>query len=184
MIGRKEATRISKFLSLVLRHQPQLINISLDEKGWAMVPELMEGMKAKGFEITFDILQHIVEINDKKRFAFNEHKTKIRASQGHSINVDLGYQAKEPPALLYHGSAEQNKETILREGLSKRTRQHVHLSATVDTALRVGQRHGKPVAFEIAAGEMHRAGYLFFISENGVWLTDAVPAQYLNQIQG
>lgn len=179
MINEKENTRISKFLSLVLRHQPQLINITLDQNGWADVSHLLTGMKKKGFAIRFEELEQVVTTNNKKRFAFNAAKTKIRASQGHSIEVDLDYAAKQPPAALYHGSAAKNTEAILQEGLDKRSRQHVHLSSTTETARQVGQRHGKPVVFEVAALKMHEDGYVFFISENNVWLTTAVPAHYL-----
>jgi putative RNA 2'-phosphotransferase len=179
MNSKKEVVRISRFLSLVLRHQPQAINLTLDENGWASVPELLNKLNAEGFIVDFDGLQQVVETNTKKRFAFNEDKTMIRASQGHSIMVDLGFEKKEPPAVLYHGTAAINSAAISKGGLLKQSRLHVHLSADMETALKVGQRHGRPVVFEVSAKEMYQQGYGFYLSENGVWLTDFVPADFL-----
>jgi putative RNA 2'-phosphotransferase len=179
MINDKENTKISKFLSLVLRHQPETIGISLDENGWTDVNTLIDKMNHNGFTISNEILKYIVESNNKKRFAFNEANTLIRASQGHSIEVNLGYSPQQPPLILFHGTSDQNVESILNKGIEKRSRNHVHLSLDIDTAIKVGQRHGKPVIFEVASGQMYEDGFKFFISENNVWLTDQVPSKYL-----
>lgn len=181
MLNEKALTRISKFLSLVLRHQPQTIGLQLDENGWAPVDELLQKLNAKGVLVDKDGLQQVVDTNNKKRFAFNYDGTKIRASQGHSIDVNLDYQATIPPTVLYHGTAEKNVKAILQEGLKKGSRQHVHLSTNRDTAVQVGQRYGKPVVLEIESGRMHDEGYPFFVSANGVWLTETVPALYIRK---
>jgi len=178
-LSEKETTKISKFLSLVLRHKPEAIGIVLDENGWADVNLLLEKLTLTGLDVDREILNHIVATNPKKRFAFNDASDKIRASQGHSINIELGYEPTVPPEILYHGTAIHNIDAITATGLEKRNRQHVHLSKDTTTAQAVGQRHGKPFIFEIMAGQMHLDGFIFFISENGVWLTDNVPAQYL-----
>jgi putative RNA 2'-phosphotransferase len=179
MINEKEDIKLSKFLSLVLRHQPQLIGIELDEQGWVYVEELLKQANAHGNDITVETLDHIVETNSKKRFAFSDDRLKIRASQGHSVDIDLGIKPLEPPAILYHGTGAQSVKSILETGLEKRSRQHVHLSRDLDTAVKVGQRHGKPVVFEVLASEMHREGYRFFLSDNGVWLVNDVPFRFL-----
>ena len=174
----RQGTTISKFLSLVLRHQPEVINLTLDEQGWAAVPELLQKCNEHGQMIGFDDLKYVVEHNDKKRFKFNDDFTKIRASQGHSIEVDLGYKPQTPPEFLYHGTGQKSVESILKSGLAKMNRQHVHLSKDRETAIKVGQRHGSPVIFVVRAGEMYSAGFPFFLSDNGVWLTDNVPVEY------
>lgn len=184
MLNEKETIRTSKFLSLVLRHQPEVIGIVPDEQGWVEVNELLQKMRLKGIAIDFETLEHVVASNDKKRFAFNGDKSRMRASQGHSIQVDLGYRECEPPEMLYHGTATKNKEAILQEGLKKGKRHHVHLSKDIETAMKVGQRHGKPIVFEVMAQEMCREGCVFFVSENGVWLTDSVPARFLKTAKG
>lgn len=171
----------SKFISLVLRHQPASIGLQLDDNGWANVEELISKMTAAGTVIDMAILEEIVDTNDKKRFVFNEGKTAIRASQGHSIEVDLELKPVEPPDILYHGTAVQYLESIIQTGLQKQSRQHVHLSASVETAKAVGSRHGKPVVLIVNAKEMADAGFLFYLSHNNVWLTDNVPPQYLSQ---
>ncbi len=171
---------ISKFLSLVLRHQPEKINLTLNENGWANVSELLEKINTKGIKIDFDLLQKVVDKNDKKRFAFNEHKTMIRASQGHSIEVELDLPAVTPPAFLYHGTVEKNIDAIRTEGLKKMSRQHVHLSRDMETAIKVGSRRGMPIILTVNAEAMHVAGFVFYLSANGVWLTDEVPANYIN----
>ena len=125
------------------------------------------------------MLEEVVVNNDKKRFVFSENKRKIRASQGHSIEVDLGYASQTPPEVLYHGTATHHIDAILKSGLERRKRKHVHLSADRETAIKVGERHGNPVVFEVATAQMHAKGYVFYFSENGVWLTDAVPAEFL-----
>ncbi len=175
----KDLKHISKFISLVLRHKPEEVGLLLDEQGWATVDELIEKMNSKGRHINMDILQEIVSTNDKKRFAFNEDKTKIRASQGHSIEVKLNLEPVLPLDILYHGTAIKNLDSILLHGLQKQNRQHVHLSATIETAIAVGSRHGKPVVLTIKAKAMHEAGHLFYLSANNVWLTDHVPIEFI-----
>lgn len=177
----QELKHISKFISLVLRHRPELIDLTLDEQGWADVDELINKASATGTIIDKDILNEIVVTNDKQRFAFNEDKTKIRANQGHSIAIDLHLQPKVPPAILYHGTAEQYLNGIMNIGLKKKTRQHVHLSANIETAKAVGSRHGKPIILTIDALKMHQDGYIFYLSDNKVWLTDNVPTIYISQ---
>ena len=179
MLTEKENKKLSKFLSLVLRHQPELIGIELDEQGWANVAELRRKAAVYGKPFSMEVLEFVVDTNSKKRFAFTYDKRKIRASQGHSVEIDLGYEPKVPPEILYHGTTAHVVESILKSGLDKRKRMHVHLSADPETALTVGARHGKPVIFEVAAKKMEAAGHLFYLSENGVWLTDAVPAEFL-----
>lgn len=179
MLTEKEATKISKFLSLVLRHQPETINIELDKNGWVAVDELIHKSNKKGVVFDRELLFFLVETNAKKRFALNESKDKIRASQGHSIAIELGYENQEPPEILFHGTGQQSVESILKTGLEKRARQHVHLSKDVETAIKVGQRHGKPVVLKVLAAQMFQANYSFYLAENGVWLTDFVPANYL-----
>lgn len=179
MYNEKEVARISKFLSLILRHQPQVIGLQLDAQGWVLVEELLQKLNATQHPLDRKTLEHIVATNNKKRFALSEDGAKIRASQGHSLALDLGYTPVTPPPVLYHGTATLYREAILREGLQKQSRQHVHLSADKETASRVGQRHGKPLVFEVNAVAMHIHGYTFFCSANGVWLTDNVPPQYL-----
>ena len=181
MISDKQITHISKFLSLVLRHQPETIGIQLDQSGWIDITELIE--KANNYGIKFDreILNHIVATNSKKRFAFNDTLDKIRASQGHSIEIELGYTNQKPPEILFHGTGEKFVQSILETGLEKRSRQHVHLSSDLNTAIKVGQRHGKPFVFKVLAEQMYSDNFQFFISANGVWLTDNVPTKYLKR---
>jgi len=178
-MNEKHNKKISKFLSLVLRHQPEVINLNLDEKGWAGVEELKEKSAENNIYFTLDELDEIVETNDKKRFIFNEDKSKIRANQGHSIAVDLALKPQQPPEFLYHGTAENNINSILEKGIEKRNRQHVHLSSNKDTAEKVGMRHGKPVILTIMTGNMHKDGIVFYLSENNVWLTDFVDPEYI-----
>ncbi|MEM8898546.1 MAG: RNA 2'-phosphotransferase [Bacteroidota bacterium] len=175
----KSLKKISKMLSLVLRHAPEKIGLVLDEAGWADVGELIRKVNAKGFDITPTILKEVVETNDKQRFSFNEDGTRIRANQGHSININHGFVATEPPEILYHGTAVKSLESILANGIDKRKRHHVHLSADMETATRVGQRHGKVVILEVAAQKMQQAGHEFYLSENKVWLTDFVPTGFI-----
>jgi putative RNA 2'-phosphotransferase len=173
------AVRISKFLSLVLRHQPEMIGLNLDQAGWASATQLIEAARLRGFDFTLEELQNVVDGNDKKRFSLSEDGLLIRANQGHSVKVELGYAPTAPPEILYHGTAERFLTSIKQRGLIKGKRHHVHLSADVDTATKVGRRHGKPVVLRIEAWLMHRDGYVFYISANGVWLTEHVPVQYL-----
>ncbi|MBA5794048.1 RNA 2'-phosphotransferase [Flavobacterium sp. xlx-214] len=179
MTKEKELTDKSKFLSLVLRHQPETIGIKLDENGWTDVNLLIEKVNQSGVKLDKSTLIEIVSTNSKKRFAFNENQDKIRASQGHSVNIELGYINQKPPRILFHGTSEKNVESILKIGLEKRNRQHVHLSNDIETALKVGQRHGKPIILEISTGDMFKDNFTFFISDNNVWLTDNVPNKYV-----
>ena len=179
----KEHKKISKFISYVLRHHPEELGIELDENGWAPVDRLIQKMNERAFDISPALLAEIVANNDKKRFAFNPDKTMIRANQGHSISIELNLAPANPPSILYHGTSEKNVASILQHGLDKRERQHVHLSADIQTATTVGSRHGRPRVFKIPAHEMQQQGYLFYRSDNGVWLTEAVPAAFL-QLNG
>lgn len=176
-----EKKKISKFLSLILRHQPEAIHLELDENGWADIEELREKSARNKINFTLEELDEVVETNNKKRFAFNEDKTKIRANQGHSIDVDLALTPQQPPEYLYHGTAEINIPSILEKGIEKRSRQHVHLSSDKETATKVGMRHGKPVILTIRTGLMFQEGIEFYLSENGVWLTDFVDAKYISK---
>lgn len=172
--------KISKFLSFVLRHQPEAIGLTLDTEGWAEVAVLIECASRHGTVIDRATLQQVVDSNDKQRFALDAAGERIRANQGHSVKVDLGLQAIEPPAILFHGTASRFLDGIRQAGLKPGSRQHVHLSATEDTAVNVGGRHGKPVVLPVRAGDLHAQGHPFYRSENGVWLTDAVPLAYIN----
>ncbi len=178
-MNKKQLTKTSKFLSLVLRHQPERIGLKLDDAGWANVKELL-----KKAHLDIDSLEYIVENNNKKRFEFNEKKTKIRASQGHSIDVNLGYKAAAPPGILYHGTAAKNYDAIKSGGLKKMKRHHVHLSVDAETAKDVGARHGKPIVYKVFSGEMHEDGIPFYVSTNNVWLTEHVDPKYLMLIDG
>jgi RNA:NAD 2''-phosphotransferase len=179
MANEKQLKHISKFLSLVLRHKPDTIGIELDANGWTSVDDLIQKSNAYGIKYDLDTLKHLVETNNKNRFAFNDNLEKIRASQGHSVNIDLGYSPQQPPEFLFHGTATRFVDSILESGLVKRSRQHVHLSMDLETATKVGQRHGKLFIFKVLANQMFEDQFKFFISENGVWLTDHVPAKYL-----
>ncbi len=171
--------RSSKFLSLILRHRPETIGLSLDPNGWAEVSELIVKLRQHAHPLDFQDLKIIVETSDKQRFAFSEDFKKIRANQGHSVKVDLGLLPVTPPEWLFHGTATQNIASIKASGLHRAERHHVHLSPDENTALQVGGRHGKAVVLKIHAGEMQRAGFVFFKSENGVWLTEEVPVQFI-----
>ncbi|MFT3826227.1 MAG: RNA 2'-phosphotransferase [Chitinophagaceae bacterium] len=175
----KQLKGLSKMLSYILRHQPQSIGLSLNEQGWANVEELITKMKAHGTAIDHSTLQAIVDTNDKKRFAFNEDKTMIRASQGHSVEVELSYEPQTPPEHLYHGTTDQTLPLIMQTGLSKMGRHDVHFSTDKATAMQVGQRHGKPILLVIKALLMHQDSLVFYRSDNGVWLTETVPPQYI-----
>lgn len=178
-MANKKSPVSSKFLSLVLRHKPELIGLKLDKAGWAKVEDLITQSQIYGKDVDLQMLESIVALNEKKRFSFSEDRRLIRANQGHSVKVDLGYISEEPPAILFHGTAAKNISSILSSGLQKRNRHHVHLSLEEETALKVGRRHGKPVIFKIMAGEMFKNGYKFYVSDNGVWLTDEVPVEFL-----
>lgn len=171
--------KISKYLSKHLRHTPERIGLTLAIGGWVNVDDLLSACAAHQFPITRAELEEVVATSDKQRFSFDETSTRIRANQGHSVEVDLELQPQIPPDVLYHGTGEQSVPAILQSGLLKMSRHHVHLSKDVETARKVGMRHGRPVIFAIAAATMHQAGFTFYCSENGVWLVDEVPPQYL-----
>ena len=175
----KRDVQISKFLSLVLRHRPEKIGLTLNEAGWTPVADLIEACNRHGFPLSLTELQAVVANNDKSRFSFSADGTLIRANQGHSIPVNLGYAPVEPPEYLFHGTAVRFLPAIQAQGLVKGRRHHVHLSLDMITARRVGERHGRVVVLKVHSGAMHRDGYTFYLSENGVWLVDAVPPQYL-----
>ncbi|MEM5518977.1 RNA 2'-phosphotransferase [Henriciella sp. AS95] len=172
-------SRESKFLSLVLRHKPEEIGLQLDKHGWVRVDELLRKLKKANRKLSRDELIQLVENNDKKRFTLSEDGLRIRAAQGHSIDVDLGLEPQCPPDELYHGTASANLDAIFSEGLISGRRHQVHLSLDPDTAKRVGQRHGKPVVLRVEAQRMFNDGFEFFRADNGVWLTAKVPATYL-----
>lgn len=183
MLDEKQTVRMSKFLSLVLRHQPETVGIALDEGGWVGVDELIAACAAKGRRFSREELDHVVATNNKKRFAYSEDGRRIRASQGHSVTVELGLAATAPPDVLYHGTATATLPLILREGLKPMSRQDVHLSADVATAVRVGSRHGRPVVLAVDAAGLAAEGHEFRVSANGVWLTDRVPPERLREVQ-
>ena len=170
---------LSKFLSFVLRHKPDAIGLVLDPQGWVCVDELIEKGNAAGTRFSGDDLRHVVETSDKKRFSISADGMRIRAAQGHSVTVELGLPPREPPLTLYHGTATRFVEAILSEGLKPQSRQQVHLSIDLATAQRVGQRHGKPFIFRIDALRMHQQGFSFYLADNGVWLVDQVPPEFL-----
>ena len=176
-MGLKET---SKYMSLILRHKPETIGITLDEHGWADVDELIAGI-ARTHVFNRDILEEIVRTDEKQRYSFNDDKTLIRANQGHSIPVDVELEEAKPPEKLWHGSAVKYEASIDAQGLIPKSRLYVHLSEDKETALKVGQRHGKPVIYIVKAGAMYEAGYKFYLSKNGVWLTKEVPAVYLEK---
>lgn len=175
----KRYVRTSKFLSLVLRHKPQAIELVLDNEGWVAVDDLIRACHNAGREISLDELHYVVEYNDKKRFVIRNGR--IRANQGHSIDISLGLEESIPPKRLYHGTSERAIERIREYGLMKMNRQHVHLSLDAKTAKIVGKRHGRPIVLRIAALAMHCDGHKFYLAENQVWLTDYVPWRYIQE---
>lgn len=179
MLSEQENKRLSRLLSYILRHQPEHIRIQLDENGWADTEQLIKQLAEKEPSFDAGVLQHIVATNSKKRFAFNENGSKIRASQGHSVEVELDYAPQPPPEFLYHGTAEKNIPGILKTGLQKIERHHVHLSSEKATAQAVGARYGQPVILTVRSGKMQEQGFIFFRSDNGVWLTDHVPVEFI-----
>ncbi len=170
----------SKLISLILRHKPEEIGITLDEHGWANVDELIVGI-AKTRTFDMGTLEEIVRTDEKQRYSFNEDKTLIRANQGHSIPVDVELEQKIPPEILYHGTSEKYVASIDMQGLIPKSRLYVHLSSDYDTAVKVGSRHGKPVVYTVAAAEMQKNGYTFYLSVNGIWLTKSVPVSFLRR---
>lgn len=175
----KDTIQTSKFLSLILRHEPEKVGLKLGEAGWVGVDELLAAVSRHGKTLTLEQLRHIVATSDKKRFTFSEDGTRIRANQGHSVEVDLQYAPQTPPEFLYHGTATRFLDGIRKDGLQKMERHDVHLSAETKVTLQVGSRHGKPVLLTIRAGEMHRAGHVFRCSTNGVWLVSHVPPEFI-----
>lgn len=175
----RDLTQSSKFLSLILRHEPAKFGVVLDGAGWTEVEALLAACRKQGQAIDRALLEEIVATNDKKRFSFDETGTRIRANQGHSVEVELGYEPATPPALLYHGTATRFVAAIRAEGLKKMARHHVHLSSDEATARAVGQRHGRPAVLVIDAAAMAGDGFAFFISTNKVWLVEHVPAAFI-----
>ena len=181
-MGPKEAhVSASRFLALILRHRPEEIGIALDEHGWANVSALVRGM-SNTKEFTIETLEEIVSTDSKGRYSFNEDHTLIRANQGHSVDVDVELKHAIPPPTLFHGTAERNIASIQEAGLVPKGRLYVHLSPDPDTAIKVGARHGRPVAFAVSSAAMQGDGHEFFLSKNGVWLTKTVPAKYLSLV--
>jgi putative RNA 2'-phosphotransferase len=179
----KQLAEISKFLSFVLRHQPDAIGITLDLEGWTDIAALIAAAAKNGKQLDRDVIQAVVTTSDKKRFALSEDGLRIRAVQGHSTeSVDINYVEQVPPEFLYHGTATRFMDAIRKEGLLPGSRQYVHLSQDEQTALAVGQRHGKPAVLKIEALRMHQQGFKFYQAENGVWLVNNVPAAQLNSI--
>ena len=175
----EQLVKVSKYLSKHLRHQPQSLGLTLQPGGWVGVEELLAACAKSRFFISRAQLDAVVADNDKQRFSFDESGERIRANQGHSVEVDLALVAQLPPETLYHGTGAGSVEAIRREGLLKLRRHHVHLSPNVETARRVGARHGKPHLFVVDTQAMHVAGHLFYCSDNGVWLTDHIPPEFL-----
>ena len=181
---RRELIHHSKFLSLVLRHDPSVLGLSLDESGRVEVKEMLAALRDVRPELDQELLLEIVETNEKKRFAFSQDRLRIRASQGHSIGVDLGLPPVAPPQFLFHGTAKTNLALIFQEGLKSGQRDFVHLSIDQGTAHAVGARHGHPAVIRVQSGVMHTEGHTFFVSDNMVWLTEYVPIQYLERDHG
>lgn len=179
-MNERDKNKISKFLSLILRHNPGTIGLHLDEQGWADVGELLSKAAVHQHPFSINELKEVVLTNDKQRFSFNEDGSKIRASQGHSISVELNLEPVIPPGILYHGTVARFLESIKASGLKKKDRQHVHLSKDKVTAVTVGERRGEAILLSINSDRMHNDGFLFFLSENGVWLTDHVPVEYID----
>lgn len=177
---RKKDISRSKFLSLVLRHQPETIGVTLDPQGWIDVDVLLEAMARHDHRMDFTELERLVRESDKQRFALSEDSKRIRANQGHSVEVDLALTPQIPPEILYHGTVDRFLDSIQATGLEKGNRHHVHLSADVETSMKVGQRRGKPILLKINSGDMHRSGHTFFLSDNGVWLVDHVPTKFIS----
>ena len=172
----------SKFIALILRHKPETIGITLDEHGWADTQEMIQGINASGnHHLDEDLLEEIVRTDEKQRYSFNEDHTLIRATQGHSIPVDVELEKKTPPAVLYHGTGEKYTASIDEQGLLHKSRLYVHLSSDMETAKKVGSRHGKPVIYTVNCAAMAADGYRFFESANHVWLTEKVPVKYLKK---
>ena len=179
-MDRESRTRLSRFLGYVLRHSPESIDLAVDAGGWALVEALLRQAHFHGKTITREQPERIVATNPKQRFAFSDDGLRIRACQGHSIAIDLGYLPVAPPEKLFHGTVAASLATISREGLRRMSRHHVHLSPDRASALEVGRRRGRPVVLPVAAGEMHRAGHTFLLTPNQVWLTEGVPPEFID----
>jgi putative RNA 2'-phosphotransferase len=179
-MNKDQLKKISKSMSYVLRHRPDAIGIELQEGGWIGVDKLLQAFERAGQSFSLEVLERVVTENDKQRFEFSADRLEIRARQGHSVEVDLGYAACAPPKVLYHGTATRNLDSILKQGLVKGKRHHVHMSTNIETMIQVAMRHGKPVVLAVDAARMHSDGFEFFVTENQVWLTDHVPPEYLS----
>lgn len=173
-------TEVSRYISLILRHKPEIVGLKLDEHGWVNVDQLIEGVSQK-YMINRSILEEIVETDNKQRYSFNTDKTKIRANQGHSVNVDVELEECQPPEILWHGTGKKFVNSINEQGLISKSRLYVHLSKDPETARQVGARHGESVLYIVNAGQMFRDGYKLYLSKNGVWLTKEVPVKYLER---
>lgn len=174
--------QISKYMSYLLRHHPEAAGLHMDERGWVAVPEFLDALN-KRWPVSLDDLKEIVRTDDKQRYSFSKDgSARIRANQGHSIQVNVELAKKEPPEILYHGTGLKYVESIDEQGLVPKTRLYVHLSKDLETARIVGRRHGEPFIYLVHAGKMYRDGYPFFVSENGIWLTKEVPKQYLEHL--
>lgn len=178
----KNIVRTSKFLSLVLRHKPETIGLPLDTNGWAEIADLISLTRKQSNPLTHELIEEIVATSDKQRFVISDDGQRIRANQGHSVTVDLDLQPQQPPSALYHGTATRFLGSIKSHGLQKRQRQHVHLSADLETASKVGVRHGKLALLTVEAEKMASQGYIFYLSANKVWLTDHVPPQFIIEL--
>lgn len=176
-MDKKQKTKIGKFIALILRHHPEKLDLDMDKNGWVDVEKLIEN---SDINFTFSDLLEIVDSDDKKRYSFNSDFSKIRANQGHSIDVDLELKEIIPPKFLFHGTAEKNRNKIIEEGINKKSRKYVHLSEDISVALNVGKRHGNPIVLRINAKKMHEDGFIFYLSENDVFLVDFVPSKYIN----
>ena len=177
-MAREKFSSLSKFIAKILRHEPEIIGITLDSHGWAKVSDLIDGI-SNIHPIDIEILREIVSNDRKGRYSFSDDGKYIRANQGHSVNVDVGLEEQEPPEILYHGTSQDTAQIIKAEGLKPMTRLYVHLSNDYDTAMKTGRRKGKPFVFTVRAGKMFMDGHKFFVSENGVWQVKFVPPQYL-----
>lgn len=177
---KEQTKRTSKLMSYVLRHNPSELDLDMDEQGWVLIDQLISNARTKGKKISIDIVRTAVETNDKKRFTISEDGKYIRANQGHSINVDLALTPVDPPEVLLHGTATKNLDEIMKGGLKKMNRHHVHLSEDQDTATAVGTRYGKPILLKIDAKKMAEDGFDFYRSANNVWLVEAVPSKYIS----
>ena len=180
----RRVIKVSKYISKHLRHEPERLGLELEPGGWVAVESLLAACAAHRFAITPEELEEVVARNDKQRFSFDESRGRIRANQGHSVEVDLQLAEAAPPPVLYHGTGERSVAAILEAGLERMARHHVHLSADAETARRVGSRHGRPIVFEVDAAAMEVDGHRFHLSANGVWLVDRVPPQYLRVVSG